>query len=573
MIRFETLRERKLIQWGLAYLAGAWLVLQVAQLLGDAYDWPPSLLQALLPLLAVGFFGALVLAWYHGERGEQRVSGIELMMLVGILVLAGAALTWVRGSSQVDAGKAVALPVPLAVVEQGSIAVLPFVDMSAGGDNEYFSDGLTEELLNALAQLPELRVAARTSAFAFKDQDVGIDSIARALNVAHVLEGSVRKADQQVRITAQLIDTESGYHVWSETYDGDLADIFALQDSISRAIVEALEVELGTGREGQSLVELETTSPEAHTLVLRADHAAQQSTRESMEQAEAYLQQALELDPAYARVHALLADVHWYQAFRQWLAPAEGFALAEREAERALALDPENETAHLVLALIASGRDWDWQEAEAHFARAIETNPGYARAYDWGALLLAVVGRMDEAIESGRRSVALDPASAGRTNNLGEIYRYAGQPDRALEQYSTSLILQPDHPVVLGNVALTHAVAGDEREALHWAERAVRVAPMDGFALSTLAYVYARVGRHADARRTLAEMADLPAVSPYLLATVHTGLGDQNRALALLEQAVEERDTWVTFLGVDPVFDPHRDDPRTRSLLDRMGLP
>lgn len=231
MISLSELKERKIVQWALAYLAGAWALLQVVALLSEAYAWPASVMRVLPVLVAVGFVAVLVLAFYHGERGAKSVSTPEMVMMTSLLVLAGAAVGWVRISSGAAAPEptpALASAFAASVAEQGSIAVLPFADLSPEKDQEYFSDGLSEELLNVLSQLPELRVASRTSAFSFKGKDVAIDSIARALKVRHLIEGSVRKDGDRVRITAQLIDASTGYHLWSETYERDLKEIFAI---------------------------------------------------------------------------------------------------------------------------------------------------------------------------------------------------------------------------------------------------------------------------------------------------------------------------------------------------------
>ena len=232
---FARVRARKLFQWAAAYVAGAWLVLQLIDVLTDRLAWPDVIFRAAIVLLAVGFLAALVVAWYHGERGEQRVSGVELGMLAGIFTLAAVSVMYFAGTSPT----AVAGDVPAAdaAPHAGSIAVIPFVNMSGDAEQEYFSDGLTEELLNVLAQQQGLRVASRTSSFAFKGSRVPVDSIARALRVAHVLEGSVRRDGEHIRITAQLIKADDGYHVWSQTYDRQLASVFAVQDEISRAIV------------------------------------------------------------------------------------------------------------------------------------------------------------------------------------------------------------------------------------------------------------------------------------------------------------------------------------------------
>jgi TolB-like protein/Flp pilus assembly protein TadD len=582
MISLGKLKDRKLVQWALAYLAGAWLLLQVLDLLAASFALPDVLLRIATVVLAVGFLAALVVAWYHGEKGAQRVGAVELIMLTGILIVAAAAVTFVRGPGEEPAAALLqgggataftAAAAPAQVVEQGSIAVLPFVDMSAEPGQEYFSDGLTEELLNVLAQLPELRVASRTSAFAFKGKDVSIDSIARALRVANVLEGSVRRSGERVRITAQLINAGTGYHLWSESYDRELRDIFAVQDEISRAIVRALELELSGGRATGRLAKEETKDPEAHALVLKGYHFGRQNTREALEQAVELFREATRRDPAYARAYAGLAWSYSGQAYFGHGPRARLVQQARAAAERAVELDPGLAEAHSELADIAQLHDWDFRAAEAHFRRALELNPGLASPRSRMAWMLMDLGKTDEAIAEAKRATELDPVAAGLLSNLAAMYTYAGQHERAVPVYEAALALDPESPIVLANLALTYADLGRHAEAITTVERAQKLAPDEPFVLTTLAYVNGRAGRRSDAERAIRSLEALPDLSPYFLATAHAPLGDADRVFALLERAVAERDPGAPDLGVDPALDPYRADPRMRVLLDRIGLP
>jgi adenylate cyclase len=243
----QRLKERKLVQWGLAYLAGAWILLQVLGELRDTYAWPPVILRVVTALAGVGFFAALVIAYYHGEKGEQRVGGTELALLAAILAVAGG-VVWAVGRSQAAGSTPAANSVnSAAALPARSIAVLPFENLSSDPENEYFSDGITEEILSGLAKVEGLKVAARTSSFAFKHKNVPVGEIGDLLGVAHVLEGSVRKAGNRIRISAQLVNTRTGYHLWSESYDRELKDVFAIQDEISRAIIGTLTTRLAVG--------------------------------------------------------------------------------------------------------------------------------------------------------------------------------------------------------------------------------------------------------------------------------------------------------------------------------------
>lgn len=573
MIPLERIKERKLFQWAVAYLAGAWLLLEVLGLLAQTFAWPELVLRTLTVLLGVGFFGVLVLAWYHGELGRQRAGGIELLMLAGILLIAGIAVAMVSRSEPLGSPETPVLVSSfLPVAEQGSIAVLPFADMSPAGDQEYFADGLTEELLNVLAQLPELRVAARTSSFSFKGTNAAIDSIGRALNVAHVLEGSVRKAGDQMRITAQLIDAKSGFHLWSETYNRDLSDVFAVQDEISRAIVQQLQLQLSGGREQGTLAKQETSDPEAHTLLLRGIAAHRHGTREHFAEAEQLFREAIERDPGYAQAHAQLANTLTMQAFMRHIPVEPGYAGARASAERALALDPTLSLAHAVLGMIASFQDWDFAAAEEHYQRSLASNPGNARARSQRAWLLMRLGRREESLQEARRSVELDPLSMAAYNNLGVMYFYGGHPQQAVQALQAAFALAPEATTAAGNLALVYSDLGRHAEAIQTAEHANSLDSEDQFPLAMLAYAHARAGNRAEAQEALRALRGIPDALSYLIATVYAGLGEKERMFEMLEKALKQRDEPMPDLGVDPAFDEYRSDPRFPRLLQRIGL-
>jgi TolB-like protein len=309
------LRRRKVVQWGIAYAAGAWGLLQGLQFLAETYEWSSRVLKLSTLAFLIGLPIALVLAWYHGDRGEQRIRGTELAIIT-ILFLAAGVIFWryeqtsenAPASESAAAQASRATPADVAdAPDAKSIAVLPFADMSPGKDQEYMSDGIAEELLSVLAQIPELRVIARTSSFAFKGEKIEIAEIAKRLNVAHVLEGSVRTSGNKVRVTAQLIRAADSTHVWSESYDRPLDDIFAVQDEIADAIVQALRIRLlgaaVSSREGG------TENVEAYQFYLQAVSAFNVATPESLESAERLLKQAIRLDPDYGRAWSRLGWV------------------------------------------------------------------------------------------------------------------------------------------------------------------------------------------------------------------------------------------------------------------------
>ena len=461
---------------------------------------------------------------------------------------------------------------PVAAEEAPSIAVLPFANLSGDSTKVWFSDGLAEELLNVLAQIPDLRVAARTSSFRFRGNDVPVDSIGKLLRVAHVLEGSVREDGQRVRITAQLIDTRSGYHVWSQTYDRSLRDVFAVQDEISRAIVNALRVKLTDRQAGVPLVREETADPEAHSLVLQGAHALRRSDRAGFAKAADLYERAIGRDPNYARAYAGLALVLQNQAYRRFIPVEEGYVRAKAMARRALALDPTQLRALTVLARIAEIHDWNFAAAEEHYRRAAELNPNttaYTGARDF---LLMRLGRVEEAIALARAYTEAESTHAGGFANLGAIYGYARQFERSLDAFHSALEIDPKNPTAQLGIALTYSYMGRHDDAVRAIDEARRQRPDDQYVLSSAGYVLGRAGRAADAEDALRRLRAQPDASAYLQAVILSGLGRRDDAFAHLERAVRQREDAVPDIAIDPSLDPLRDDPRMDALLRRAGL-
>jgi adenylate cyclase len=453
-----------------------------------------------------------------------------------------------------------------------SIAVLPFLNLSGDPANDYFSDGISEELLNVLAQVPELRVASRTASFAFRGSGVPLDSIARVLRVRHVLEGSVRKDGDRIRITAQLIEVGSGYHLWSRNYDRTFREIFTVQDEISRAIADQLRVELArSGPEGRP----ETLDPEAYAMMLKANfvfNQAKQSPRERYASASAFLEQAIELDPEYAQAYAKLAEATQMQAYRSLIPADSGYARARQLAKRALELDPSLWRPHRVLATIAEFYDWDFETAERHYRRSLDLWPAREPPVPPHAFLLIRMGRTEEGIAAARRAAELQPDWPGAHNNLAAVYSMARRYDDALRAYETALALSADNPSTLLGLAYLHVHTGQPERGVEYAERARALIPDDSYAVLSLAYCYARAGRASDARQLLAGLDSRSDASAYQRARVHVALGEHDRAFRLLNQAIDGRDAGAPGLDTDEGFDAIRGDPRMADLRTRIGL-
>lgn len=453
-----------------------------------------------------------------------------------------------------------------------AIAVLPFVNLSGDPANEYLSDGISVELMQALSRLPGLNVVGHTSAFAFKGKDVAADSIGRALRVGHVLEGSARVAGGRIRIVATLIDAPSGYHVWSDTYDTALDDVLAVQLRISMAIATALQPRFAPRPGDDSVPRLETSDPHAHAEVLRGMLALRSGTPEDYQAAKEHFRRALNRDSLYGRAHAGLASVYMVEALLGVVPRAEGYARAAAAAERARALDPTVPDAHGVLGRIAQDYRWDFALADRHFLRAIELSPGSETWYRQRGRLLSVLGRHEEALALARKSVQLDPLAPGAHRYLGGSYYYAGRYEPALVALNEGLALSPRHPYTLALKAEVLTVQGKHAEAVRVAEQALAEGPEDPSALSAAAAAFAAAGDTLRARALIHRMESLPQPSPYLIAEAVAWYGSADRVFALLEAAADERDPLLVGVGVMPNFHRFRDDPRMGRLLERIGL-
>lgn len=607
MIPLERIRQRKLFQWAAAYLAGAWLVLQVTDVIGEQFAWPSALLRSITALLAVGFFAALVIAWYHGEKGQQRVSGIELLMLAGILVVAGTLVSLV---SRGTAGNAAASEEPLAAdvsttadaPAERSIAVLPFGNLSRDPDNEYFSDGITDEILTTLANVGDLRVISRTSMLQYKGSNKPLRQIASELGVAHVLEGSVQRAGDRVRITAQLIDARTDAHLWAERYDRPLEDIFAVQSEIAQQIAQALQAKLTEG-ERTRLERQPTTSTLAHDYVLRAKEYLQLPNLSSTTAALALLRKARELDPSYPDVHATLS-----RAFRYRRDMGGGGALVDSglvAARRAIALDSEFAPGYAHLGWLLDDLGERDAALEAHL-RAVQLNPNLS---DGLANHYVAYGRLDEAARWWRSALQGDPRNSVNHWLAGRTYLFMGMTDQARTLFEKSLQLAPNF--VWSYYSLAHAslLEGDREGAKAQIQRmldfsgdfpqAWLFAGLTAFEMQdvpaarryleryfkesgdqsasswrvsgklALAWILHQSGEAEQARRLVTQTSRQS--SDYItLAKLRMLEGDQEGGLRELESAV--RSGWRLYTNIqnDPILHPLRGDARFERLMQEV---
>ena len=434
----DRLRRRKVVQWGVAYAAGAWGLLQGLQFLTGTYGWPVQLVRLATLAFALGLPIALVLAWYHGDRGERRVTRTELAILTLIFLLGGGVFWRYQHMSTAPESpgvvqSATTSATPAVATTDRSIAVLPFVNMSADKEQEYFADGISEELLNLLAQVPELRVIARTSSFSFKGKEVDIAEIGRRLNVAYVLEGSVRKSGNRVRITAQLIGTSDSAHLWSQSYDRELTDVFAVQDEIASAVVQQLRITLLSGQPsapgGAHAGSARTAiDPEAYELYLRGRYEMRSWNKENLARAEAFFERAVQQDPSFGDAWASLAETAVLRHEIHQVRDREAaYARATDAARRALASAPTSAEGSAALShILWHERRWTLAKEEA--SRAVALNPSSAMGYEWLGMALTALGRLEEANAAFTQALALDPLSqtyyANAASALVNLGRY-----------------------------------------------------------------------------------------------------------------------------------------------------
>jgi serine/threonine protein kinase/tetratricopeptide (TPR) repeat protein len=456
-----------------------------------------------------------------------------------------------------------------------SIAVLPFVDMSPEGDQEYFCDGMAEELIHLLTRVPGLRVASRTSTFQWKGKAPDLAAIRQRLNVETLLEGGVRKAGNRLRITAQLVDLAQGYQLWSGRYDREIADVFAIQDEIAGTIVETLKVEL-VGKLGP--LPSRTTAPgfEIYNLYLQGRFHWNKRTEEGLTKSVTYFKQAIERDPGYARGYAGLADAYLLLGVYGFALPGEVMPRARQAAMRALAIDDRAAEVYTSLGCLEALYDWFWGNAERDFKRAIELDPYYPTAHHWYAInFLTPMGRFEEAAQELQIAHELDPLSLAINASRGLLGFYARRYEEAVAAYRRTLEIDP-------RFALAHFFLGQALTALGRMEEAV-AALLTALTLSpgaaemeaALGQAYALAGRREEAEqvlRGLEKRGERSYVSPCLVATVHAALGEGDAALDWLERAGRERSADLAWIGVRPVFDGLRDEPRFRALLEQLGL-
>jgi TolB-like protein len=559
----------------------------------EAFGFGDAALRAVIVLFAIGLLPVLVLAWafeltpeglkrdseLDRTRADAPGAGKKLdRVIMGVLALAlgyfafdkfalsprrEAALQQQKAVEVEEARKEGRSQALIDSYGDRSIAVLPFVDLSPNKDQEYFSDGISEELLNLLAKIPQLRVISRSSAFSFKGQNLGIPEIAKRLKVAHVLEGSVRKAGNQVRITAQLIDARSDTHLWSETYDRSLDNIFAVQDEIAAAVVESLKLEL-LGAAPKTKV----GDPRTYALILQARELARQRTAEGFERSIGLYKQVLEIEPDDASAWNGLARNYINQAGDGLRPIEEGMRMGRDAVHKALASDPDYAPAHAALAWIAMSYDDDLAAAARHLEHALTLEPTNADTISNAAALAMILGRLDTAIALNEYANARDPVSPTGFQNIGVAYSNAGRQQEAIESYRTALSLSPDLAGAHSAIGVALLLQGDAAGAL----TAMQKESNEGWRLIGLPMAWHAVGDQTKSDAAVAELIEKYGEhAAYNIAYVFAFRGEADRAFEWLEKAVTYRDPGLPEIPVNPLFANIHEDPRWSPFLRRIG--
>ena len=592
MSLFVELKRRNVFRAAAFYAASAWLLVQIATQVFPFFHISEWVVRWIVVAAAIGFPFAMMFSWLyewtpHGLQRESEVAANESVTresgkkldrwIIAILVLAVVLLLTNQFVLHRDEKRADIAPV--AEISAKSIAVLPFDNLSHDPDNAYFAEGVQDEILTRLAKVADLKVISRTSTQRFKSAPADLREIAKQLGVTHILEGTVQKAGDSVRVNVQLINALTDVHLWADTYDRKLTDIFAIESEIAKNVTENLKARLNDRAE-EVLAARPTENPEAHELYLKGRYFWNRRSTASLRKAGDYFQKAIDLDPKYALAYAGLADVHSLVPVYAGTAPQDDVPKALAAARKAVDLDDRLAESHTSLgnALVSSVQ---LKAAEAEFRRALELNPNYATAHQWLAECLFGQGRFSESLAENERAHELDPLSLIINASYASSLAGAGRYEEAVQQARKTLDLDPE--LVPGHEILgqIYEDEGKLNEAIIEYSKANELGPTpSNFAM--LAHAYAKTGRMGETRKILDKLTDLSAqqyVGAYPLAVIHLALGEKGEALRLLEQSFVERDILLQGLygsiKIDKRLDPLRHDPRFQKLVERFdaGIP
>ena len=557
---WNELRRRHVVRVGIAYVVGGVAVGGAAEIFLPGLGAPDWVLRTVLGLLVLGLPLAVVLAWAYDitPEGIERAGPSEVGSIAPSTVMEGTPKA----------------PSAVKPADPHRLAILPFANIHAERDEDYFADGMTEELISVISRIHGLDVIARTSVMAYRDTTKSVSEIGRELNVGTVLEGSVRKAADQLRITVQLIDVETQGHLWSSDYDREMREVFRVQADVARNVAEALEITL-LGAEEQRIARAPTDNLEAYDLYLVGRHHLNKRTDTGLRKAIEQFGKATALDPSFAPAYAGLADAYVLAGIGYAAIP-DALSRANEAAIRALELDSELSEAHTSLGYVRLNRDWEWETAEAEFARAIELNPSDAKAHQWDAHAALYRRRLVEAGRRADRARALDPLSVMIQNESGWPLYFGGDYGAAMERFQQAVSMDPSFATAHFNIGNIHEAEGRLEEAIGCFRRAVDLSGRTALIVSCLGAALARAGKPDEARPILEELraqADKGAALSMWIAAVHEALGERTEALDELERALEQREPML--MGLDAPWLPFtslRDEPRYRKVLQDVSM-
>jgi TolB-like protein/Tfp pilus assembly protein PilF len=576
---FGELKRRNVYKVAVAYAVVGWLLIQVATQVLPFFEIPNWGVRLVVLLIVVGFPIALVIAWAfeltpggikRTEEADRAYPGrsrgrawIYVVISAGLL---SAGLFFLGRYTAPNENK-------IGNVPAKSIAVLPFENLSRDPDNAYFAEGIQDEILTRLAKVADLKVISHTSTQHYKSSPDNLPQIAKELGVANILEGSVQKSQDQVRVNVQLINAATDAHLWADSFDRKLIDIFAVESEIAAKVAEVLRAKL-TGEEQHAISMQPTQNTEAYQLYLKGRFFWNKRTGPDLQKAIDYFKQAIDKDPNYALAYVGLGDSYILLSGFGAAPPQNSFPLAEAAAKKALEIDDNLAEAHTTLGFILCVHHFDFAGSIREFERAIALNPNYATAHHWfGDGPLLAVGQFDRAIAEGKRAVELDPLSVIITADLGANYLVARRYDEAIEQFHKAIDLDPRFYYAHWNLAQALEMKGDLRGALTEYKKAVELDD-DPFVLALLGQAHAKVGQRDEALKILAQLSHIAAhryVPSYSFALLHMALGDKDKAIEWLERSYHEgAGLDVIFLKVDPMLDPLQKEPRFQALVTKV---
>jgi len=579
---FAELKRRNVYKVAVGYAVVGWLLIQVATQVFPFFEIPNWGVRLIVLLIVVGFPIALVIAWAFEltPGGIKRTEEADLVYpgrsrgraWIYVVISAGllsAGLFFLGRYTAPNENK-------IGNVPAKSIAVLPFENLSRDPDNAYFAEGIQDEILTRLAKVADLKVISHTSTQRYKSSPDNLPQIAKELGVANILEGSVQKSQDQVRVNVQLINAATDAHLWADSFDRKLIDIFAVESEIAAKVADILKAKL-TGAEQHAISMQPTRNTEAYQLYLKGRYFWNKRTGPDLQKAIDYFKQAIEKDPGYALAYVGLGDSYILLSGFGAAPPQDSFPLAEAAAKKALEIDDNLAEAHTTLGFILCVHHLNFADSIREFERAIALNPNYATAHHWfGDGPLLAVGQFDRAIAEGKRAVELDPLSVIITADLGADYLVARRYNEAIEQFHKAIDLDPRFYYAHWNLAQALEMKGDLRGALTEYKKAVELDD-DPFVLALLGQAYAKVGQRDEALKILAQLPQIAAhryVPSYSFALLHMTLGDKDKAIEWLERSYHDgAGLDIIFLKVDPMLDPLQKEPRFQALVQKVFAP